>query len=262
MKIFLNFIRARWYYFLLGLIIICAGFSIFIYTSYDKNESEELIVASLTTEEISKEENLEVGEELETYSIDIKGAVKKPGVYKIVKGSRIIDVIENAGGLTKSAYTNNINLSKKVSDEMVIYIYTKSEYKKNAKVEEVSTCICPQEDAVITECVENNSSVIEKNEDSAVEVIIESVNGVEENKINEESENVSNSTEEANKLVNINTASANDLTSLPGVGESKANNIIKYREEYGNFKSIEEIKNVSGIGDALFNKIKDLITIE
>ena len=261
MKIFLNFIRARWYYFLLGLIVILAGFSIFIYTSYDKNESEELIVAGLTSEEVSKEENLEIGEVLETYSIDVKGAVKKPGVYKIVKGSRIIDVIEYAGGLTKSAYTNNINLSKKVSDEMVIYIYTKSEYKKNVKVEEINTCICPQEDAVITECVENNSSVIEKNEDSKVEVIIDSVNGVDKNNTNKDSENIFNSTEEANKLVNINTASASDLTSLPSIGEAKANNIIKYREEYGNFKSIEDIKNVSGIGDALFNKIKESITI-
>ncbi|MBQ4583535.1 MAG: helix-hairpin-helix domain-containing protein [Bacilli bacterium] len=261
MKIFLNFIRARWYYFLLGLIVILAGFSIFIYSNYNKDKPEEIIMASLAKEEISKEDSAVVEQDLETYSVDIKGAVKKPGVYKIVKGSRIIDVIEYAGGLTKSAYTNNINLSKKVSDEMVIYIYTKNEYKKNVKVEELNTCICPQEDAVITECVENNSSVIEKNEDSAVEVIIESVNGVDESKNNKESENVSNSTEEANKLININTASSSDLTSLPGVGESKANNIIKYREENGNFKSIEDIKSVSGIGDALFNKIKEFITI-
>ena len=261
MKIFLNFIRARWYYFLLGLIILCAGFSIFVYSNYNKDKPEEIIMASLAKEEISKEDSAVVEQDLETYSVDIKGAVKKPGVYKIVKGSRIIDVIEYAGGLTKSAYTNNINLSKKVSDEMVIYIYTKSEYKKNVKVEEINTCICPQEDAVITECVENNSSVIEKNEDSKVEVIIDSVNGVDKNNTNKDSENIFNSTEEANKLVNINTASASDLTSLPSIGEAKANNIIKYREEYGNFKSIEDIKNVSGIGDALFNKIKEFITI-
>ena len=48
---------------------------------------------------------------------------------------------------------------------------------------------------------------------------------------------------------------------LPGIGESKAISIIKYREENGNFATIEDIKNVSGIGDSLFDKIKDYITV-
>lgn len=62
-------------------------------------------------------------------------------------------------------------------------------------------------------------------------------------------------------LVNINTATMEELMSLTGIGESKAKNIIKYREENGLFKSVEEIKNISGIGDTLFNQIKDNISI-
>lgn len=61
--------------------------------------------------------------------------------------------------------------------------------------------------------------------------------------------------------VNINTATKEELDTLPGVGESTANKIISYREENGKFKSIEEIKEVSGIGDSKFEQIKDLIEI-
>ena len=61
--------------------------------------------------------------------------------------------------------------------------------------------------------------------------------------------------------ININTASESELDSLPGIGKSRAESIIKYREEKGGFKSIEEIKNINGIGDAAFEKLKEKITI-
>ena len=64
-----------------------------------------------------------------------------------------------------------------------------------------------------------------------------------------------------NSKVNINTATQEELDTLPGIGESTANKIINYREENGKFKSIEEIKEVSGIGDSKFEQIKDLIEI-
>ena len=77
--------------------------------------------------------------------------------------------------------------------------------------------------------------------------------------------NVSNNTitqnTKNNSLVNINTATTKELSSITGIGVSKASNIVKYREENGNFSSIEDIKNVSGIGDSLFEKIKKYITV-
>ena len=66
---------------------------------------------------------------------------------------------------------------------------------------------------------------------------------------------------EKNKLININKASKDDLKTLTGIGESTAKKIIDYREEYGKFKTIEDIKNVSGIGDAKFEAIKKDITV-
>ena len=64
-----------------------------------------------------------------------------------------------------------------------------------------------------------------------------------------------------NTLVNINTASADLLQSLPGIGASKANAIVRYREENGPFTDKSQIKNVSGIGENLYNNIKELICV-
>lgn len=69
------------------------------------------------------------------------------------------------------------------------------------------------------------------------------------------------STTKNNGLININTASVQELTTLTGIGESRAQAIVEYRETNGSFTSIDGIKNVSGIKDALFEKIKDKITI-
>ncbi|MBP5252522.1 MAG: helix-hairpin-helix domain-containing protein [Lachnospiraceae bacterium] len=62
-------------------------------------------------------------------------------------------------------------------------------------------------------------------------------------------------------LININTAGEQALCTLPGIGSSKAQAIISYREEHGSFKDIKEIMNVNGIGENLFNQIKDLIRV-
>ena len=64
-----------------------------------------------------------------------------------------------------------------------------------------------------------------------------------------------------NLLININSATQTELETLPGIGPSTALKIIKYREENGKFNSIEDIKNVNGIGDSKFNNIKDLISV-
>lgn len=67
---------------------------------------------------------------------------------------------------------------------------------------------------------------------------------------------------EAEKKVNLNTADAAELMTLSGVGQSKAESIIKYRTKVGPFSEIEELKNVTGIGDAMFERIKEYITVD
>lgn len=132
----------------------------------------------------------------------------------------------------------------------------------------------------------NNPNIYYLKEDSIIDDLIVAAGGLRENantsQINRaeqlqnhqsiyipSNEEIQNSAEEVvnkvnnqndSNLININTASVSELDALPGVGPSKAQAIITYREENGPFKSIEEIKNVSGIGESSFEKIKDLIT--
>ena len=84
---------------------------------------------------------------------------------------------------------------------------------------------------------------------------------VEEASLREEQEAIEKSGSTNDGLININTASVADLRTLPGIGETKANQIIAFRQANGEFSSIEDIKNVSGVGDGIFNQIKSLIKI-
>lgn len=151
--------------------------------------------------------NDKINDEEEYIYVDIKGEVINPNVYKIKKGLRVIDVINLAGGLTEESDTSNINLSKIVTDEMVIVIKSK-----------------------------NNE-----------EVYIDSDVDINNNNNN-------------NQLIDINTCTIDELLTLPGIGESKANNIIEYRKK-NKFNTINDIMNVSGISESLFNKIKEYIKV-
>ena len=186
----------------------------------------------------------EVIEESETQkeeicNIDIKGAVKKEGVYKINCDNTVNDAIKIAGGLTKEADTSITNLAKKISNEMVIIIYTKEEVKNSNIVDTVvkvveKECVCPN--------IQNDSCI---NTEITDEI---------ENNASNDNENSNNS------LININNANLEKLKELPGIGESKAKAIIKYREENGKFNKIDDLLNVDGIGTILYEQIKMYIT--
>lgn len=188
-------------------------------------------------------ENSEVQEEpreviLENYKVDIKGAVKNPGVYELKIGTRIIDVIKRAGGLNSNADTSVNNLSKYIEDEMVIIIYTKEEVNNFDKILE-------EQKNNENLCINYNGVV---NNDSCTNIF-------------DEKDNNENSNLEVDTKISLNTASLELLMTLPGIGESKAESIINYREKEGPFEKIEDIMNISGIGESTFEKIKDYITV-
>jgi len=83
-----------------------------------------------------------------------------------------------------------------------------------------------------------------------------------QDKLDRSEENNSNALPPTNSLVNLNTATLEQLDTLPGIGPVIGQRIIDYRESVGKFSAIEEITQVSGIGEAIFAKIKDLITVE
>ena len=202
---------------------------IFLFLTFDVNGQEKQIEPKSKTEE---KENNKISKETKV-KVDIKGAVNTPGVFEMNKTDRVIDVINKAGGLKENADTSLINLSKKVSDEMVITIYTKEELTKQNQV-------CPP-----CECPEVNDDCIEKEE---------SATSSKEKETKSEEKTLTGK-------ISINTASLEELQLLDGIGETKAKAIIGYRNTNGKFKNIEEIQNVSGIGEATYEKIKDDITI-
>lgn len=214
------------------IILICLS----IYSIKISNKNNDILCEN--NEGIDNNAEVALNNEIKKMYVDIKGAVKNPGVYQVNEENIINDVINLAGGLLDKAYVENINLSKKVQDELVIYVYTKNEIKKN-NLQENQTC--SSNNYIITECTENKVSIITSNEN------------------NENNEN--NNSSVSSNLININLASIEELTTLPGIGESKAQNIINYREENGYFKTIDEIKNVNGIGEATFDQLKKYITV-
>lgn len=86
-------------------------------------------------------------------------------------------------------------------------------------------------------------------------IVIPNINDEE----SQEENIISISGENNEDIININTASISELDSLPGIGAAKAEAIVNYREENGKYKTVEEIKNVSGIGEGVFEKIKNKI---
>lgn len=152
----------------------------------------------------------------------ICGQVKNPGVYSLEAGKRVNDAVNLAGGFTKEADTTSLNLARQIVDGEQIYVMSKEEAATNQ-----------------TTAVQATNSG-------------ESTSGGEMFSTSDMAE--------TKPKVNINTASREELMSLSGIGQAKADSIIAYRQTNGPFQSIEEIKQIEGIKDGIFLKIKDQIT--
>ena len=140
--------------------------------------------------------------------VDIKGAVKNPGVYQMKSGDRVKDALDAAGGLTGEADSQKVNLAQRVEDQMVIVV---------PKVGEEAT---------------------------------EMPTGVTSKETSKE------------ERVNINTATVEELKTLKGVGEKKAEAIIEYRKKNGSFKTKEDLMKVRGIGKKLFESFQERIVTQ
>ncbi len=219
------------------IIIVSMVIIAFLYYIYTKDNA--MVISDETIEENTientEETKEEIQEENEKIVVHISGAVNKEGVFELEENSRISDAINQAEGLKENADTKNINLAFKLEDGMKIYIPTVEE--NNEKTMETEEEIMTDK---TSKYVTSSSGVAQNTEQF------------------EEKDKENNQTEK----ININTASQTELETLPGIGPSTSLKIINYRKENGNFKSIEDIKQVSGIGDAKYENIKDLICVK
>ena len=176
-------------------------------------------------ENTEKTENIETNDS-QSFVVYVAGYVNNPGVYELKEGSRIIDAIDSAGGYSKEAYENYLNLASLIADGQMIYV--------------------PSEEEIESGSIERG---VASGADGSGAGGVTGGNG---------GGNGGNSSD-SGTLVNINQASKEELMTLPGIGESKADKIIAYREANGRFNSPEGIMEISGIKDGLYNKIKDKI---
>ena len=206
-------------------VIIVIGVAIYFFM---QSEEEEFINFEDFENNVGNVENIEnvvqdeIVEELEKIVVHISGQVANPGVISLDEGSRLIDAINLSGGLTSKADISKVNLAYILEDAQKIYIPS----------------------------IEDKDETMYISEDSGNTGVVTSGNGQTSTKKEEE------------LMVNINTANEEQLEQLPGIGTSIATRIVNYRKENGKFNNIEDIKNVSGIGDAKFNKIKDNICVK
>ena len=171
----------------------------------------------------------------------ITGAVINEGVYELNVNSRVVDIIELAGGVTDEADVGSINLAFVLEDGVKIYI--------------------PKKEENVNEIRDNTDLYVSKKSDDTNGGVIVSSN-IE---LSGKSGGVNSSAKSSNigksDKININTASKSELESLPGIGPATAVKIMEYRKVNGKFSCIEDIKKVKGIGDSKFSKIKDFIKI-
>lgn len=175
----------------------------------ESKEEELLINEELIAEDTSEPKEIDEEDSVILY-VDIKGAVHEPGVYQFDEGARVLDAVEQAGGLKPEADERQINLAQLLTDQMLIII--------------------PKEGEEITAQTAHNQADFTEDSRQA--------------------------------QININTASAEELVQLKGIGQAKAENIINYREENGSFQTIEDIMSVSGIGEGIYAGLKDQICID
>ena len=188
--------------FVCSLVLIIGGLFYF-----NQNKTEDYSGVSfynISNETNNKDEKAEDKHD-EKIFVDVKGAVKHPGVFETTKDKRVKDLIEEAGGLLDDADTSTLNLSQKVKDQMVIYVL-----KHGEKPKQIS---------------DGGSS--SSNAD----------------------------------VININTANKEQLMKISGVGKTKAEAIISYRDKNVDFKKKEDITKVLVIGKATFEKINDKIEV-
>lgn len=177
--------------------------------------TEETMMSETAITTASEQDTLK-SDSQEKWFVDIKGAIKFPGMYPVETDMRIFDVIELAGGLLEEADRNQVNLAEHVRDQMIIYI---------------------------PKVGENLAEVMLPTDTSTS--YYDSGHAQTENET----------------LVNLNTATVQELQTLSGIGEKKAEAIITYREVNGSFQTIDDLKKVKGIGEKTFDSLKESITI-
>lgn len=157
--------------------------------------------------------------------VHVCGAVKRPGVYGLPAGSRFYEAVEEAGGFTEDACEDYLNMAAPLADGSRLEIPTSEEIR--AEGAEYRYYTLAQEKGGVSD-----------------------------------GGDAAGGADASGELVNINTADIDRLCRLPGVGEGRAKAIIEYRNKQGGFQKKEDIMQVSGIGEKMYARMEEYLTVE
>ncbi|MBZ9521505.1 helix-hairpin-helix domain-containing protein [Bacillus safensis] len=189
-----------------GLIVVII-FSFFFFTGKGEGSREPSVLKENKDIQVTLEDKQEKTEkEPSTIFVEVKGAVRKPGVYTFQSDARVEEAIQRAGGFTSKADSIEINQAAKLEDSMMIYVRKQGEAERETQTA---------------------SAGVEKSEG-----------------------------------VNVNQADAAELQTINGIGPAKAEAIITYREEHGEFQQIEDLRNISGFGEKPIERLKSQLTVK
>lgn len=185
-----------------------------------------------------------------TVTVHICGAVRKEGVYILPTGSRIRDAVEAAGGFSENADRSWLNLAMQIEDGWQIRVPSKEETEKLLR---------PQGDPGQETAGEAAPEALGITDGTDTPFIVRG-EGSSQDLSDGSSKTVDHAAGRTFRI-NLNTASKEELMKIPGVGETKAQRIIDYRELNGRFEAVEDLMKVPGIKDASFQKMKAFITV-
>ena len=164
----------------------------------------------------------------QTLKVDVEGAVRHPGLYELPAGARVGEAVDAAGGLTKKAARAAVNLAESVQDGTLVYVPRKKEVAAGASA------------SASTVAADSGAGSLGGVSSSAQAGVADA---------------------SGQGKVNLNTASVEQLQELNGIGPVLAGNIVDYRSEHGGFASVDDLKEVSGIGDTRFAQLKDKVCV-
>ncbi|MEI4789264.1 helix-hairpin-helix domain-containing protein [Bacillus sp. FJAT-53060] len=196
-------------YIIAGLMIMVT-IILFFLVGKGQNSTEPSVLKENKERKLTLEKQDNVGNEPSSIVVEVKGAVRKPGVYMFQSDARVEEAIKRAGGFTSKADTFEINQAAKLEDSMMIYVRKQGEADTQRQTAATDT----------------------------------------------------SSGNEKSQGVNINQADATELQTINGIGPAKAEAIITYREEHGEFQQIEDLRNIPGFGDKTVERLKSQLTVK
>ena len=191
--------------------------------SFERNKAAEPAVSG--SAELASEEEMSQTERI--IYVHVCGAVQHPGVYPMAEGTRVYEAVALAGGFLPEADEQWLNQAAVIGDAQKLYVYSKEETRQ-MEAEPLRNSWTGGEEAAQNPGTAGDADV---------------------------------SLSDGGDLVDLNTASKEELMTLPGIGEAKAEAILQYRSEHGGFSCAEDLLQISGIKEGVFSRIKDRITV-